>query len=56
MEITTSFDEAAVLDAALADTLARCLKHEPTPASKARRIVEFVNDGTRSIHYDSRFW
>ncbi len=55
-KITSSFNEAAVLNVALADTLARCLKHEPTPASKARRIATFVNDCVRSIHYDSRFW
>ncbi len=54
--IVSSFDKAAVLDDALADTLAERLKHEPGPASKARSIVALVNEYTRGIHYDSRFW
>lgn len=55
-KIVTSFDEAAVLDHAIADTLAEKIKHEPSLASKARKVVDLVNEYTRSIHYDSRFW
>lgn len=55
-KIVSHFNSATVLDAMLADTLTEHLKHEPTPASKARKIVELINEYTRSIHYDSRFW
>ncbi len=54
--IVSSFDEAAVLDQAIADTLAGKIKHEPSLASKARKVVDLINEYTRSIHYDSRFW
>ncbi len=49
------FDEAAVLERALADTLASRLSGEPTDASKARKISAFVGKSTRPVHYDSRF-
>jgi hypothetical protein len=54
--ITTSFNEAAVLNTEMTDTLAARLEHEPTPRSKARKTAELVDEFTRSIHYDSRFW
>jgi hypothetical protein len=55
-EIAAHFDDAAVLGGALADTLAEHLKHEPTLAAKARKITALVDEYTRGIHYDSRFW
>ena len=54
--IVSSFNEAAVLDDTLADTLAARLEHAPSPPSKAREIASFVDECTRSIHYDTRFW
>jgi hypothetical protein len=55
-EIVAGFDDAAVVDEALADTVAARLRYEPTPAAKARKIAAFVEEGTRSIHYDDRYW
>jgi hypothetical protein len=55
-KIVSSFDDAAILGEALADTLAARLAHEPSALSKARAIVAFVDESTRSIHYDARFW
>ena len=58
--VTASVDEAAVLSdalgSALADTLSRRLKRIPTPASKARSVAKYVDESTRSIGYDPRFW
>jgi hypothetical protein len=54
--IVSSFDAAAGIDEALADTLAEHLKFEPTLAAKARKITALVDEYTRGIHYDSRFW
>ncbi|UCH82675.1 MAG: DUF3857 domain-containing protein [Candidatus Latescibacterota bacterium] len=54
--ITMSFDEAAVLNQTMSDTLAARLENEPTDAAKARAIVALVDEFARSIHYDSRFW
>ena len=55
-KIISSFDEAAVLSNALADSLSERLKHEPSNAARARAVVSLVNEWTRSIHYDSGFW
>ena len=55
-KITSSFDEAAVLSDALTDSLSAHIKHEPSNAAKARAVASFVNECTRSIHYDSGFW
>ncbi len=55
-KIVSSFNDAAVIDAALADTLAEHLKHEPSLASRARAVAALVNEYTRTINYDSRFW
>lgn len=54
--IISSFDKAAVLSDAIADTLAARVRHEPSQASKAVRIAGLINEYTRCIHYDSRFW
>ncbi len=54
--IVSSFDAAAVLDDALADTLDSYIEHAPTHASKTRAIAAFVDECSRSIHYSSRHW
>jgi hypothetical protein len=55
-KLVSRFDNAAVLDDAIADTLAEYIEHEPTLAAKARRIADFVGEYTRGINYNSRFW
>ncbi len=55
-KITSNFDEAACLNGALVDTLAQCIEDEPGTASKARAVVDLVNEYTSGIHYNSRFW
>jgi hypothetical protein len=55
-EIASKVDDAATLSAALADTLAARLKNEPSQAAEARAIAGLVDEWTRFIHYDSRFW
>ncbi len=55
-KVSSSFDDAAVVGEALADTLTAHLEQTPSAMSKARAIVAFVNESTRSIHYDTRFW
>jgi hypothetical protein len=54
--ILSSFDRAAVLEGALADTLAARTALAPSDASKARIAASFVGETTRSIHYDARHW
>jgi len=36
--------------------LPRGFEHAPSAASKARIVASFVNESTRSIHYDTRHW
>jgi hypothetical protein len=55
-KIVSSFDGAAVAGNALSDTLDARLKHEPSAASRARAVAAYVDESTRSIHYDSQFW
>jgi len=54
--ISTSFNQAAVLSQAMADTLKGRLAHEPTPAAKARAIAGLVDEFVGNIRYDTRFW
>ena len=54
--IASVFDEAAVLSEALADTLGARLVDEPSAGARARRVAAFVNESTRSVHYEPRFW
>jgi hypothetical protein len=54
--IVSSFEGAALVDDALADTLAARIALAPSAASKARIVASFVNESTRSIHYDTRHW
>lgn len=55
-KIVSSFDEAAVLSEELADTISARLAQEPSLPAKARKVAAFVDESTRSIHYDARFW
>jgi len=54
--IVSGFDEASVLNGSLADTLVERLRSEPGAAAKARKIADLVDEYTRGIHYESRFW
>ena len=54
--VMSSFDETAVLGPELADLIKEPLKQEPSEAARARKVADLVNEYTRSIHYDSRFW
>ncbi len=54
--ISSSIDGAAALSDALSDTLSERLRHELSPASKARNVVDFVNESTRPVRYDDLFW
>lgn len=54
--IVSSFDQAAVLEGALADTLDARIEHAPSAASRARVVASFVDETARSIHYDTRHW
>lgn len=55
-KIVSSFDGAAVLDGALADTIAARLAHEPSPAERARKVAAYVDESVRGVRYDPRFW
>jgi hypothetical protein len=52
--IVSSFDAAAVIDKALADTLEKRLEYVPSQAARARAVASFVDESTRSIHTDTR--
>ena len=51
-----AFDEAAVLDGALADSVQSWIKPEPSPWSRVQAVVEAVNQNVRGVHYPDRFW
>jgi hypothetical protein len=55
-KITTRFDAAATLGDALTDTIEARVITRPTPASKARAVVSFVNETVRAVHYNCRYW
>ncbi len=50
------FNTAAYIDGALADTLAARSAHINDPLALTRAVLDLVQDSTRPIHYDSRFW
>ena len=54
--VMSSFNEATVPGTALTDILTERFRHEPSEAARARKAAELVNEFTRSVHYDSRFW
>jgi hypothetical protein len=54
--VVSSFEDAAVLDEALADTLDARIERVPTAGSKARIVASFVDETTQSVHYDTRHW
>ena len=51
-----SMEEAAVLNAALTDTIARLVAAKPLALARAQAVVEFVNETTRAVRYDDSFW
>jgi hypothetical protein len=50
------FDEAAVLDEALSDSLQFWIEPEPSRWSKIQAVVEQVNRNIRPVHYPDRYW
>ena len=50
------FDEAAVLNDVISDSLLARLEYEQTPVAKVRAIAELIDEWTRNIHYDWKFW
>lgn len=52
----TVFDEAAVLDAALTDSVGVWIENAPTRWSRIRALVDGVNRDVRSIHYSDIHW
>jgi hypothetical protein len=55
-EIYWKFNEAAETSDALADTVAQRIADTSSPVSTARAIAAYVNESTRGVHYDDRFW
>jgi hypothetical protein len=54
--LVSRFDEAAVIGNVIVDSLAVRLRHEPSTAAKARAVVSLVNEWTRRVDCDFRFW
>lgn len=56
--VVSSFELAAggISESALADSLRARIEGEPSAAARARRVAALVNEWTRAVHYDSRFW
>jgi hypothetical protein len=54
--IAARLEEAAVLSNALRDTVAELIENEPLDLTRARVVAEYVNESTRSIHYDDSHW
>jgi hypothetical protein len=54
--IMAALGEAMLLSDTLKDTVATLIEHEPIDLARARAVAEYVNDSTRSIHYDDSFW
>lgn len=54
--LATSLEEAMVLSDALRDTVAKLVEHEPVDLTRARAVADYINESTRSIHYDDSFW
>ncbi len=52
----TAFDEAAVLDEALTDSLDTWVEHAPSYWSRLQTVTDQVNRYVRGIHYPDRFW
>lgn len=54
--VASSFDDAAVLSEALADSLAERVKYEPSSDAKFRAAADLVAEWTRGVDYDWSFW
>ena len=50
------FDEAAVLDEALADSLEAWVEFAPSRWSRIQAVTDQVNRNVRGVHYPDRFW
>jgi hypothetical protein len=50
------FDEAAVLDEALTDSLQTWIEHAPSHWSRLQAVTDQVNQYVRGVHYPDRFW
>jgi hypothetical protein len=54
--VVAALEDAMILSDALKDTVAGLIEHEPVDLAKARAVADYVNDSTRSVHYDDSFW
>ena len=52
----SAFDGAVQVQGTLADSLAARLEGSPGAMARARRVAALVNEWTRRIRYDTRFW
>jgi hypothetical protein len=50
------FDEAAVLDEALTDSLQTWIEHAPSQWSRIQAVTDQVNRYVRGVHYADGFW
>ncbi len=50
------FDEAAVLDEALVDSVQSWVEPEPSRWSRIQAVTDQVNRNVRGVHYSDRFW
>ncbi len=53
---TEAFDTAAYIDGALADTVAIRTAHITDPLEQVQNLLDLVQESTRRIGYDFRFW
>ncbi len=53
---TSPLETAAVIDAALADTVAARLDTVGSDFARVRTIVDMLTTGVRGIHYDDAYW
>jgi hypothetical protein len=51
-----AFDQAAVLDEALTDSVQTWIEHAPSQWSRLQAVTDQVNLYVRGIHYPDRFW
>jgi hypothetical protein len=51
-----NFDAAAELTDVIRDTMSALVEHKPYLPEKAQAVVDYVDETTRAIRYDERFW
>ncbi len=54
--ILDRLDAAVELTDTIRDTMSALVKHKPYLPEKAQAVVDYVNETTRAIRYDARFW